>query len=150
QVELQQKEAAIRQAASEIKQAEAAALRTQAELERAKSQYERMARVGRSGVLDKEQVEETHFGFAAAQAALTKAQADVDVTQARLKVSEADRDHVLTLLQYTKIKAPYDGVVTRRSVNTGDFVQPPTAGKGESLFIVERIKPVRVFINVPE
>src|SRR5262249_44835443 len=44
----------------------------------------------------------------------------------------------------------FDGVVTRRAVNTGDFVQPASAGKGESLYVVERIKPVRVFVNVPE
>jgi RND family efflux transporter MFP subunit len=151
EVELKQKEAGVRQASSEIKQAEATVLRAQAELDRAKSQYERLARVGRSGVLDKEQVEETRLGFEAAQAAVVKAQADVDVAKARLEVAKADRDHVQTLLQYTKVRAPFDGVVTgRRSINVGDFVQPAAASKEESLFIVERIKPVRVFINVPE
>jgi multidrug efflux pump subunit AcrA (membrane-fusion protein) len=149
-VELQQKEAALRQAGSEIKQADAAVLRAQFELERAKAQYGRLAGAGRSGILGKDEVEEYRLGFEAAQAALAKAQADVDVAKARLKVSEADRDHVQTLLQYTKIRAPYDGLVTRRGVNTGDFVQPPAAGKGEPLFVVERIKPVRVFINIPD
>src|SRR5262249_40100979 len=71
--------------------------------------------------------------------------------KARFEVAKADRDHVQTLLQYTKIRAPYDGVITgRRSINIGDFVQPASASKGESLFIVERIKPVRVFMTVPE
>src|SRR5262249_32809651 len=50
EVELSQKEAAVGQAASEIKQSDAALLRAQFELERAKGQYERLARVGRSGV----------------------------------------------------------------------------------------------------
>jgi hypothetical protein len=50
----------------------------------------------------------------------------------------------------TFAKRVYDGLVTRRSVNTGDFVQPPAAGKGEPLFVVERIKPVGVFINIPD
>src|SRR5262249_54403438 len=59
-------------------------------------------------------------------------------------------ERVRTLLEYTKIRAPFDGIVTgRRSINTGDFVQP-AAGKRESLFVVERIKPVRVFVNVQE
>jgi RND family efflux transporter MFP subunit len=151
EVELKQKEAAVRQAGSEIKQAEAAVLRWQAELKYRESQYERLARVGRSGVLDKEQVDETRFNVEAARAAVAKAQADVDVAKARLEVAGADRDHVQTLLQYTKIRAPFDGVVTgRRTINRGDFVQPGAASKGESLFIVERINPVRVFVNVPE
>jgi RND family efflux transporter MFP subunit len=150
-VRLKQKEASIRQAESENVQAEAARQRSRAELERARSQYERFARVGKSGVLDKEQVDETRLGFDAAQAAVAKAEADVNVARARLEVAKADRDEVQTLLQYTKLRAPYDGVVTgRRGVNTGDFVQPADAGHGEPLFVVERIDPVRVFVNVPE
>jgi RND family efflux transporter MFP subunit len=150
-VELKQKQGALRQAAAEIEQAEAAKLRAKAELKHSESQYERMARVGRSGVLDKEQVDETRFSFEAAQAALVKAEADVNVARARLEVAKADRDHVQTLLQYTKIRAPFDGIVTgRRTINTGDFVQPASASKGESLFIVESVKPVRVFINIQE
>jgi multidrug efflux pump subunit AcrA (membrane-fusion protein) len=151
EVEVRQKEAAVGQAASEIKQAEAAVLRARFELERAKSQYERLAKVGRSGVLGKDEVEEYQFGYQAAQAALAKAEADVDVAKSRLEVAKAALAHVQTLLQYTKIRAPFDGIITgRRTINTGDFVQPASASKGESLFVVERIKPVRVFVNVQE
>jgi RND family efflux transporter MFP subunit len=148
-VELKQKEAAVGQAASEIKQAEATVLRAKAELKRAESQYVRLDKL--SAVLDKDQREEYHLGFEAAQAALVKAEADVDVAKARLGVAKADQEHVETLLQYTKIRAPYDGIVTgKRTINTGDFVQPAAANKGESLFVVENINPVRVFIQVQE
>src|SRR5438552_2984171 len=150
EVELKQKEASVRQASSEIKQAEAAVLRWQADLKHAESQYERLARVGRSGVLDKEQVDETGLAFETAQAAVAKAQADVDVAKARLAVAKADRVHVQTLLQYTKIPAPFDGVVTWRNVNTRDFVQPAAASKGDALFVVEKVDPVRVLVNVQE
>jgi RND family efflux transporter MFP subunit len=150
-VELKQKEAAIRQAAAEIEQANAAKQRAEAEQERAKSQYERLTRVARSGVLDQEQVDEVRLGFKAAVAAVAKAQADVNVAEARLEGAKANRDHVQTLLQYTKIPAPFDGVVTRRNVSTRDFVQPAAASiKGDALFVVEKVDPVRVFVNVQE
>jgi RND family efflux transporter MFP subunit len=150
-VELKQKEASTRQAGSEIEQAKAVVQRAEAELERAKSQYERLAQVGRSsGVLNREQVDEARLGFEAAQAAVAKAKADVSVAEARLDVAKADRDRVQTLLQYTKIPAPFDGVVTRRNVNTRDFVQPEAASKGEALFVVDRVDPVRVIVNVQE
>src|SRR5262249_3913283 len=90
-------------------------------------------------------------GFEAAQAALAKAKADVSVAEARREVAKADRDHVQTLLQYSKILAPpYDGVVTRRNVNTWDLVQPTPVAKGHPLFVVEQVDPVRVFVNVQE
>jgi RND family efflux transporter MFP subunit len=150
EVELKQKEAAVGQAAAEIMRAEAAKVRAKAELKRADSQYARLARL--AGSLEgKDQVEEYRLGFEAAQAALANAEADVAFAKARLEVAKADRDHVQTLLQYTKVRAPFDGVVTgKRTVNRGDFVQPASASKEESLFVVERIKPVRVFINVQE
>jgi RND family efflux transporter MFP subunit len=148
-VKLKQKEATVQQAASEIKQADAAVLRARAELARAKTQFERVDRL--TAVLDKDQRDEYRLGFEAAQAGLAKAMADVDVANARLKVAEADRDHLQTLLQYTKVRAPFDGVVTgRRTINKGDFVRPTSASNGESLFVVESIKPMRVFIQVQE
>jgi RND family efflux transporter MFP subunit len=150
EIELKQKIAAVRQASFEIKQAEAAVLRAQAEMGRAKSQYDRLANLGRKGVIDKEQVDESRLGFEAAQAAAAKAQADVDVAKARLEVAQAAQDHVQTLLQYTKVRAPYDGIVTQRKVNTRDFVQPGAGNKGAYLFVVEKINTVRVFINVQE
>ena len=149
-VELKQKKAAVRQAAAEIQLAKAAVERAQAEQDRAKSQYERMAAVGRSGVLDKEQVDETRLGFEAAQAGLAKARAEVSVAEARLEAATTDQEHIETLLQYTKVLAPFDGVVTHRNVNTGDFVQPAAFGKEASLYVVERINPVRVFVNIAE
>jgi RND family efflux transporter MFP subunit len=148
-VELEQKQADVEQAAAEIKQADAALLRARAELVRAKSQYERLDRL--AAVIDKDQREEYRLGFEAAKAAEAKAEADVDVAKAHRKRAEKDRDHVQTLPQYTKITAPFDGVITgRRTISTGDFVQPAAASKGESLFVVERIKPVRVFIQVQD
>jgi multidrug efflux pump subunit AcrA (membrane-fusion protein) len=76
-----------------------------------------------------------------------KAAADVDAAKARQEVARADVARVEALRSYTKIVAPFDGVVTRRSVHRGAFV---TAGDRVALFNVARINPVRVVVNVPE
>jgi RND family efflux transporter MFP subunit len=150
QVELDQKTAAVRQAAAQIEQARATVLTAQAQLERSKSQYERLARVGKSGVLDQESVDETRLGYEAAKAALAKANADVAAAEAQLEVAQANRKYAKTMLDYAEIRAPYNGVVTQRNINSGDFVH--TVGGGTSavaLFVVNQVDPVRVFVNVP-
>jgi RND family efflux transporter MFP subunit len=150
EVEVQQKEAAVTQAEAEIKQARASVLRAEADRDYRKAQYDRLSRVGRSGVLDRENVDEARFALEAARAVVAKAQADVGVAGARLPVAQKARDYARTLLRYTKILAPFDGVVTKRHINEGDFVQPATGRKGEALFVVDQLDPVRVFVNVPE
>jgi multidrug efflux pump subunit AcrA (membrane-fusion protein) len=81
-----------------------------------------------------------------------QAAANVQVAEARVKMAEADRQHSAAVLEYAQIRAPFDGVVTTRPVDTGHFVQPSgsgTAGSGP-LFIVVRTDPVRIFVDVPE
>jgi len=85
-----------------------------------------------------------------AQAGLDRAQADLKVAQAQVKVAQANLDYAHTMLHYRQIRAPFDGVVTQRNVNTGDFVQPAATGtRGQPLYVVDQFDPVRVFVNVP-
>ena len=150
EVELKQKEALVAQADAELKLAKETVAAAEAEYRRLKSQHERLTRIGQSGTIDKEQVEEAKFGFEASVARRDMAQADVEVKKARLEVAKQNKEQIKTLLAYSKLTAPFDGVVTRRNVNTRDFVQPPTAGKGEPLYVVERRDKMRVFVPVPE
>jgi len=149
-VELKQKGALVAQADAELKLAKETVAAAEAEYRRLKSQHERLTRIGQSGTIDKEQVEEAKFGFEASVARRDMAQADVEVKKARLEVAKQNKEQIKTLLAYSKLTAPFDGVVTRRNVNTRDFVQPPTAGKGEPLYVVERRDKMRVFVPVPE
>jgi RND family efflux transporter MFP subunit len=149
-VEVKQKEAAARQAEAQVAQAKAAELTARARLDRAKSQYERLARVGQGGVLDRENVDEARLGYEAARADVAKAAADVTAAGAAVEVAKANRDYARTMLRYTEIRAPYDGIVTQRNVNDRDFVRPADAGvKGRPLYVVQQFDPVRVFVNVP-
>jgi multidrug efflux pump subunit AcrA (membrane-fusion protein) len=166
-------EASFRSAVARVKEAESSRERSQAEVKLTKSRYERFLRAQAGGILDKDSIDETRYGFEAASAGLSeveakinsaqaardearaklnKALADVEVARAHFEVAKENRDHVKTLLGYTKLPAPFDGVVTQRYVNDGHLVQPSASGsmKGEPLFVVEQTDPVRVFVNVPE
>jgi RND family efflux transporter MFP subunit len=83
------------------------------------------------------------------QARRIKADADVATAAAKVKVADAAVKEVEARLSYTRITAPFDGIVTARMVHTGHFAQPPS-GSGQALFIVARLDVLRVYVDVPE
>jgi RND family efflux transporter MFP subunit len=86
----------------------------------------------------------------AADAQVRKVQADYKTAQARLKAAQADADYVETMMEYSVIKAPFDGVVTKRFVHPGDFIQPAEGNSAaKPLLTVSRTDIVRVFLNIP-
>ncbi|MGA2255076.1 MAG: efflux RND transporter periplasmic adaptor subunit, partial [Thermoguttaceae bacterium] len=91
---------------------------------------------------------------AARDAARVSAEADVEAAKAQVKVAEADERRTKAMLDYTKVTAPYDGVITVRNANTGDYVQAATGDKstsrGSPMFVIARDDLVRIFVNVPE
>lgn len=151
EIELKQKEALIRQAEAELKLAKDSIPLAEAEFKRTKSQSERFAKVG-SGVLDRENIEETQYGFEASKAKLEMARSEAGVKEARLAVAKETRDYAQTMLQYSKVRAPFDGVIVHRPrhVCPGHFLQPGTGLAAQPVFVVARTDTVRVFAEVPE
>src|SRR5262249_23497787 len=156
---------------AKVQATEAMRLRAEAHQQRAQSQYERLKTAGSKGVLGQEDVEEARLGAEATKAGVAegkaqvrssgadgdasrakwdKARTDVAVAEARLEVARKNYDLAKTLLDYSKIPAPFDGVVTQRNVDTGHFVQPATGSRGEALFTVMRTDVMRVRVEVPE
>src|SRR5438874_4695790 len=163
-------EAGISAADEAVKEATAGVARAAAEVERWDAEFTQTEKLVSDRVIDVQSREvvrkqrdsaraakaesEARVGSASAavrkaKAERDKAAADVTAATARVDVAKADAKRVAALLDYTHITAPYDGVVTRRRVNTGDFLQPGT-GKAEGVFVVARTDPVRVVIDVPE
>lgn len=153
-----------------VGEAKAGLTRAEAQFNRWQSEYNRVAGLVQRGVIDAQTRDETENQFKAATASWEeararvktaeaavrksradrdKSEADVAAAEARLEVVRADARRQEALLEYTSIRAPFDGVVTQRHVNTGDFLQA-TPGKGEGIFTVTRRDPVRIVVDVPE
>jgi HlyD family secretion protein len=84
-----------------------------------------------------------------AKAELEKSRADVKVAEAKRLVAEAEAARLQSLLDYRFIRAPFDGTVSTRRIDTGHFVRP-AAGSDDPLFVIVRSKVVRVTLKVPE
>ncbi len=85
---------------------------------------------------------------AQAKASLDKARADLAATASGIAVARSELRGAEALLAYNRIIAPYDGVVTRRNLDTGHLTVP--GGQGEPLFVVARSDLVTVVVAVPE
>jgi multidrug resistance efflux pump len=161
-------EAGVTSAKAMVAEAKAGLTRAQALSARWESESARVEKLVTGGVIDTQTRDETLNQFKAAEAtraeatakvatadaAVAKAEADRDkaiadvvAVGAKLDVAKADARRVDALRGYTRVKAPFDGVVTRRAVGTGDYV---TADGKRGLFAVAKIDPVRVVVNVPE
>jgi len=92
--------------------------------------------------------------FDQASAQYNKTEADVEVAAANFDVAKAAYDQWKDWLSYSEIRAPYDGVVTVRHANTGDFLQPATSGSTSKsatpLFMVMQTDIMRLTVEVPE
>ena len=86
----------------------------------------------------------------AAEASVEKAQADHQSAIARVRVASATLARTKTLVEYTNIRAPFAGVVTKRMVDHGAFVRPATSNSAAMpLFEVTRSDKVRLIAKVP-
>jgi multidrug efflux pump subunit AcrA (membrane-fusion protein) len=88
--------------------------------------------------------------IASAEADVTAAEANRAVAAAQVQIAQADVERVRTLLGYTKIVAPFDGIITRRLVSPGDLVQTAITNRTAPLFTCAQVNVVRVFCDVPE
>ncbi len=159
---------AVAAARAAVTEAQAGVTRAQALFDRWQAEVTRLSGLVDKGVFERGPLDETRNQFKAAEAARAeanarvisaqaavkkaeadrgKAVADVDAAGAKREVARADVERVDALRAYTKIRAPFDGVVTHRKANTGDFV---TGNEKGGLFSVARIDPVRVVVNVSE
>ena len=87
---------------------------------------------------------------AAAAAEVAQAQAGVKVAQAGVEIAQAGVRRAQTQLGYTKIVAPFDGVVARLTVDGGTTVAPQRQGESAPLIAVMRDDVVQVYFDVDE
>jgi RND family efflux transporter MFP subunit len=70
---------------------------------------------------------------------------EYDATNARAKVAKASLNEAQTMLGYSRVTAPFDGVVTRKLADVGDLAMP-----GKPLLEIEAPTAFRFEADVPE
>ena len=116
----------------------AVAARAQAELnlKLAKSTAERWESLRQRDAVTQQDLDERQSGFRQAGA--------------NLAASEANVRRLEQLSSFTKVVAPFDGVVTRRSIDVGDLIDGGTGGTGRALFSIAQVDSLRLYVYVPQ
>jgi RND family efflux transporter MFP subunit len=74
---------------------------------------------------------------------------DYNTKQALVKAAQANVDRVQAQKGFTRIVAPFDGIVTARDTDIGALINVG-GGVGQELFVVSDTKKLRVYVNVPQ
>ncbi len=154
QAELQQDEAGVRRSAEEIK-------RAQADVERAESAHQvahlastRLAGVikERPNLVAQQDLDDAAGRDRVAEAQVSTAKAALAAAEQQLEVAKANANRTRTLFDYSRITAPFDGVVTHRYADTGAMIQAGTSSQSQAMPIVKLSENtlLRLLIPVPE
>lgn len=145
--------------------------RAEALYQRAKSEAERTEKLVASRTINQKLADDARQELKAADAArdeaaakrrlstakkneaaitITKVQADVRASEARLQVAQADRDRVKAMCDYLEIRAPFSGIITQRNVDIGLLVQAARGAGDSPLFVLVRPDVLRLSVDIPE
>jgi RND family efflux transporter MFP subunit len=98
----------------------------------------------------KESVNTAEERAVAAASKITQAKADLEEAIASSRVAAAELAKSKVLLDYTVIRSPYNGVVTKRNFDVGEFIKSADQTGALPLLVVERTDVMRVIVQVPD
>jgi membrane fusion protein (multidrug efflux system) len=128
-----------------VGQAEAAVAQAQANALKAHADLARIEPLALQDIVSAQQLDAARAAAAAADAQLAASQAALVGADARVAASRASRDQAALQLSYTRITAPANGVVSKKTAEVGQLVQP-----GQPLMAVVPLQDVWVVANLKE
>lgn len=168
---VEESRAAWRQAQANATRAEEAVFESHARLDQAQANEAlasatttRWTRLVDKGVLPRQEGDEKQFAYSArkaevaagnaaiktAQATVRAAQANVIAAEASIRANEANLARLEKLVAFERVTAPFDGIITERTVEQGDLVSAGSVGGGRKLFAIVQPSVLRVQVNVPQ
>jgi RND family efflux transporter MFP subunit len=154
EAQLQEDQAAIKNAANQVTRAQHELERYQAQYKALHLQYTRLNGVFESqpGIVAQQEVDDAQGKDMAASSQVDAGQASLEAAQSQLAVARAKLTHDQSLFDYSRITAPFSGVVTERYANLGTLVQAGTGSSTQAIPIVKLSQDdlFRLVIPVPE
>jgi RND family efflux transporter MFP subunit len=154
EVQLKQDDAAIKHAQDEVVRAEHDLTRVKAVHETLHLQYKRLSDVSKTkaGLIAQQELDDAQGKDLAGEAQVDSSQAGLDAAQSELASMQVKRQHDQVLFDYSRIKAPFAGVVTQRYANLGTLIQAGTNSSTQAMPLVHLSQDdvFRLVIPIPE
>jgi RND family efflux transporter MFP subunit len=152
--DLKRADAATVRAKAEVTQAQDEQRRAESAHDMAHLSYQRLFAVSekKPGLVAQQDIDEAHSRDLVAEAQLAGAKSALAAAQEQVNVNNADTQKVKTLMEYTRVTAPFAGVVTRRYADTGSMIQAGTASQSQAMPLVKLSEnsKLRLILPVPE
>ena len=149
-------DAQLAQAAAQLGQTKAALVQAEANLLSARSNVDlarvtnqRTSTLASQGWETRQNADNTKANVSSGGAGVEAAQAGITVAEANIAAQTATVQRLQALVGFQRILAPMDGVITARSVDTGDLVSAVSGG-GAPLLTIQNDDVLRVSVYVPQ
>jgi RND family efflux transporter MFP subunit len=151
--QLQAARAGVRHSQEEITRAQNDVSRAEADHASVHAAATRLkqASAARPGLIAEQELDDATAKDRSTEAQVDGAKSALAAARQQLEVSQADQQHYAALSEYSRITAPFDGVVTWRYADTGSLIEAGTSG-ASALPVVKlsQVKMLRLRIPVPE
>jgi len=154
EAQLQEDQAAIKNADNEVSRAEHQLERYRAQYKVLHLEFTRLNGVFQSqpGLVAQQEVDDAQGKDLAAASQVDAGESSLDAARSELLVGKAKLVHDQTLFSYSRITAPFAGIITQRYANLGTLVQGGTNSSTQAMPIVKLSQDdlFRLVIPVPE
>jgi len=147
-------EAAVQTAAEQIRRAQGDLSRAQSSEAAVHSAYTRLKQAADSqaGLVAQQEVDDSQAKDLAGAAQVQSAEAELSAAKHQMESAQANQKEYAALSSYTRITAPFDGVITNRYEDTGALVAAGTSNSTQSTPVVRlaQISVLRLVLPIPE
>lgn len=154
QAELAGADAAVRRAKEEIRRAQGDVQRAKSTYTASHAMYTRLSQAAeqKEGLVAQQEVDDAEAKDLGSEAQVSSAQAAVSAAEQALEVAEASQKQYEALSNYTRIVAPYAGVITLRYADKGALIAAGTSTSTQSMPVVRlaQVSKLRLVLPIPE
>jgi RND family efflux transporter MFP subunit len=144
--QVQQAKATVQQTRAALTQARANVSQAKANAYLAEVTAKRNSTLVTRGVLSRQEGDQSNANYQAQLAQVQAAEATVNAAQQNVSAAEANLQRLTEMQAFKDIRAPYDGVITLRNIDTGTLINTGST----LLFRIAQTNVLRIFINVPQ